>query len=236
MVVENNFAALPPLLGLVGDLVQETREHAPGEKQELFEYAVAAHTSRFVEGVIESAKASCNGSWPVLEPGWQDVRARAEAFEKGVREEREKRVQELGNPDSEEDFRANLFWIVERGQEDDLKLLQRLKQDPPYTSDEIVQLLDLAMQRIRERTRQRDDSPTAVQRQGEGAYGLHKEEWDRRYAGRYIAIYQGEVIASDTKKIKLMEKIVRKQREEGPFRACVMKIESSAAGSKKPSL
>jgi len=96
-----------------------------------------------------------------------------------------------------------------------------------------IPLLDRAIQRIHERVSQKGDSPSAVLRKGEGAYQLHKDKWDQQYAGRYIAIYQGEVIASDAKKTKLTEKIFKKQREEGPLRACVIKIESSAAGGKK---
>jgi len=143
---------------------------------------------------------------------------------------------QLTHPASEEEFKATLWWIIECGTENDLALLRELKENPPYASDEIHKLLDIAMQRIRERTSQKDDPPAAVLRKDEEAYQLHKEEWDRRYAGRYIAIYQGEVIASDAKKTKLTEKIFKKQREKGPFRACVIKIESSAAGGKKPSL
>jgi hypothetical protein len=221
---------LSHLLILVGDLVQRTRDHAPGEKQALFEHAVVVHTSRFIEELQESAKASCNGSWQDVAPGWQDVHTRAEALEKGLREEREKRMREIAHPASEGDFLTNLRWLVERGKEDDLRLLQSLKHNPPYTSDEISQLLDLAMQRIQERRGQRDNAPATGLRQEEEAYWNHKEEWDRRYAGCYIAIYGGKVITYDTKKTRLMDKIIKKQTEQGPFRAYIINVGSLVVG------
>lgn len=220
MAVKNNFAALPRLLNKAGDLLRKSGECVLLEKQLRYERAVVADISRLVVGLRESTQASCNGSWQEIAPDWQQLEAMTESCE------REARIRELENPSSQEDFWANLVWMAERGTEDDLNLLQRLQQNPPYTSDEILRLLDMAIQRIRERTSARDDSPAAVQRQGEEAYQLHKAEWDRQYAGRYIAIYQGEVVASDAKKTRLMEKIVKKQRKEGPFRACVMKVGS----------
>jgi hypothetical protein len=62
------------------------------------------------------------------------------------------RVVRLENPVLEKEFQANLFWMVERGNDDNLKLLQRLRTNPPFTSYVILRLLDLAIQRIHDRT------------------------------------------------------------------------------------
>jgi hypothetical protein len=221
MAIGNDLTTLPRLFDNLGDLLKKTGgECVPLEKRLRFEREVAADISRFVVRLSEAAEAHCNGSWQAIERDWQQLRAEAAALERTVR------IRELENPSSEEDFRANLFWMNERGTEDDLKLLQRLKTNSAYSSEELLQLLDMAIQRIRERTNQSDDSSTIVQRQGEEAYQIHQDEWERRYAGQYIAIYQGAVVASDADKTKLTGKILKQQRETGTFRAYVMQVES----------
>jgi hypothetical protein len=171
-------------------------------------------------------KAHGDGKWHVI------VRDRQQAPGTMDILERETRRHELATPASQAHLQANLYWVSERGEEEDLELLQRLRDAPPPEVPEIVlQLIDIAIQRILERMQQ-DDSLAAAQRQGVAAYRVYKAEWDRQYAGRYIAVYQGKVIAADANKHCLLEKVVRKQREEqNPFRACIVKTASPHSDS-----
>lgn len=72
--------------------------------------------------------------------------------------------------------------------------------------------------------RQRKNSPMAVLKESDAAYRAHKEEWDQKYAGQHIAVYQGEVIDADKDKTRLVKRIIKKQKERGRFRACLIQI------------
>ncbi len=59
---------------------------------------------------------------------------------------------ELTVPADEDEFQAALFWVTENAAEqDDLGLLRELQQSPPFSSDEIQEALETAVQRVRQR-------------------------------------------------------------------------------------
>lgn len=215
MAVKNDLCAT------LGNLLKKSRKCVLQEKQQQFEREVAEDISLLVVRLSKATKVYCDGHWQTIEQDWEQLRAMATAWE------RKARVRELANPASPEVFQANLYWMDARGTHDDLKLLRRLRKNLPHNiSDEFLPLLDLVMQHIHERVRPGDHSSVTALQQGEEAYQRHKDVWDRQYAGQYIAIYQGEVIDADADKTKLTEKLFKKQRETGPFRAYVMQVEN----------
>jgi hypothetical protein len=78
--------------------------------------------------------------------------------------------------------------MVEHGVEEDLELLQRINNYPPYASKDIVQLLAKTARHISEKVY----DPHYVLRKGEEAYQQNKQAWDQQYAGQYIAIHRGQ--------------------------------------------
>lgn len=224
MTTSNSFTMLSHLFNNLGNLLEKTsRECVPQEKQLQFERVITRNISHLVSELGEAAKIHCNGSWQVVELEWQQLRDSINTLEKITR------MRELVNPISEANFLANLRWVYERGTEDDIELLQRLEEKPPYTSKETLNLLDNVIKRIRERVTFINDTPIEIQEQGEKAYQQYKDQWEQEYTGLYIAIYQGQVVASDVDKDKLNEEIYKRQRQEGTFRAYVIKIDEQVA-------
>lgn len=162
-------------------------------------------------------------SWKKIEADFQKIRPQFASWEKHLAQEARERLEELNNPSSAENLAANLRWLIARGTKDNLALLTKRKKDPRYPTTENLQLIDMAIQKLSGQASEEDSPRVAVQK-GEEAYSQHKEEWDQKYAGRYIAVYQGEVIAAYTDKKKLLGAIMRKQQEKGPFYACILKV------------
>jgi hypothetical protein len=69
--------------------------------------------------------------------------------------ERMERRAQLINPNiSQLSFEATLRWMVEQGGEEELKLIQKVKSNPPYDSNLIQKLFDLAESEIGKRIKQ----------------------------------------------------------------------------------
>lgn len=167
-------------------------------------------------------------SWQKIEGEIQRIGPRFASWfalwEERLARERTVRLEEIENPPSAENLAANLRWLIARGTKDNLPLLAKLKEEPRYPTTEVLQLIDMAIQQLNGQTNEEKTPYRIAMEKGEEAYWAHQEEWDRQYAGRYIAVYQGEVIASDDNKKKLLEAIFKKQHEEGPFYACILRI------------
>jgi len=86
------------------------------------------------------------GRWPKVLPRWRKLRADVEAISRRL---------ELRNASSEQDFKATLMWIAEHGIEVDLALLEELKKDLRYHSNEINRLIEIAEAKISERVSER---------------------------------------------------------------------------------
>lgn len=134
--------------------------------------------------------------------------------------ERILRRQDLQAPYSLDAFINAIRWMAERGDLEDLDLLRQVRADPPYNSELIQKLLETAEERIHDRVY---DPQTVVDRE-EAAYQEHRQEWDEKYAGEFIAIHRGQVIDHDTDEDRLIERLDERQRNEGRFRAYIVEI------------
>ena len=206
------------------DILQKSEECTLPEKRQKFRIEVTASLSEFIQTLIGRIQIFSNGGWRKVEGGWNELRMKV------ATQEREERRQELSAPASQEEVMANLMWMAERGEEEDLDLLRQLQRHPSYTSDETQRLLNIAVQRISERV----DDPDYIFEQGEAAYQQHKEAWDRLYVGQFIAIYRGAVVDADADESKLIDRIMQKQQEEGPFRAYIVQIDAPVLNVKGP--
>lgn len=130
---------------------------------------------------------------------------------------------QLRHPSSEENFRTTLYWMAERGGEEDLDLLKELRATPPYAKPDLQTLLEIAIQEIQQRV----NDPDYVMEKEEAAYQAHQTEWKEQYKNQFIAIHRGTVIDSDSDKPALIDRLMKKQKEEGPFRAYIVHIGES---------
>ncbi|HEY6190451.1 MAG TPA: hypothetical protein VIW80_22555 [Pyrinomonadaceae bacterium] len=121
---------------------------------------------------------------------------------------------------SEEEFVKALWWIIENGLEKDLDLIRQISKSPPYSSESVTRLLDIAEQRIFRRI----NEPYRVMIRGQQAYRSNRIEWEREYSNRVIAIHCGRVVASAPTRDELMKEIARAQKTEGPFRAYIVDV------------
>jgi hypothetical protein len=230
MVREVDLSAVIDLIGSVDTLRKKNGERVAPQSRKEFERRsttnidelarqIAIDVYERIKKIIAETKACYNGGWAVAKPEWRQLLEQAQALVRDC---------ELAVPTSSENLQANLRWMVEHGRENNLPLLKELQKNPPYHSDIISTLIDMAIQQIEHRSKAIEavDSLATAMRKGEEAYHQHKDEWDKTYAGKYIAIHQGEVICSNTDKRQLMRGIIKQQREKGPFRACVLKIHS----------
>ncbi|MFM9971243.1 MAG: CoA transferase, partial [Burkholderiales bacterium] len=99
------------------------------------------------------------------------------------------------------------------------------KRNLPFSTEKIKWLLETAEQRIGERAY----DPAYAVRENDEAYQRNWAEWDREYAGRYIAIFRGQVVDSDLVKPKLVERIINAQRGGALFRAYIVKVGNSGS-------
>lgn len=136
------------------------------------------------------------------------------------RVERSARRQELRSSFESEDTKPNLYWMAERGAEEELDLLKELRNKHRYAAPDIQSLLAMAIQEIQQRV----NGPDYVMEKEEAAYEAHQEEWNKQYPDKFIAIHRGAIIDSDLEKPALIDRLMQKQKEEGPFRAYIVQV------------
>ncbi len=120
--------------------------------------------------------------------------------------------------------------MAEQGDMDDLDLLHQVRANPPYNSAEIQRLFEVAEERICDGVY---DPQTVVDRE-EAAYQEHRQEWDEKYQGEFIAVHRGQVIDHDTGEDRLVQRLDQKQRETGLFRAYIVHIGAPVYAAKGP--
>jgi DNA-binding transcriptional regulator YiaG len=86
---------------------------------------------------------------------WRRLRTEIEALSRRL---------ELRNSSTEQDFKRTLMWMAERGMEVDLALLDEVKKDPLYKSDEINRLIEITEDKISERVSNRNDRDKELRR------------------------------------------------------------------------
>jgi hypothetical protein len=181
------------------------------ENAESEDVANAQPLSNYVDRLIDDIYISDGENDVANSPQLDDVielRAEVDALDRRLR---------VQNPVNQEELEADLRWMAERGEEDDLELLDKVTATPPYNSKEISKLPEIAKARIIARA---NDPQNAIQ-SCLAAYQQNKEEWDRQYADQYVALSKRKVIDSDKDKLNLIERLMQSTVIENPFPVCI---------------
>ncbi len=196
-------------------LVEEAKKFIVPERR--IEFSLQAQlvslnsSINLVETLSKLVSSQSSEAWAKVQRKSHELRS---AYEKA------KRRITLLVPASEQEFEATVWWMAERGMEEDLDLIRQVKQAPPYSSDPLLQLLEEVEERIVRRVYDFD----YVLARGEEAFERNEVEWTRRYAGQYIAIHRGEVIDADRDKGLLTQRLLDAQDVSGPFRAYIIEL------------
>jgi hypothetical protein len=206
---------------LVGELIERSDSFISLHRKKEFELHVMWALANCIQELFNDALARSDGASEKIKDIWLGLRSKAEAISRRL---------ELQSPSSPESFRATLWWMGERGLEEELDLVRQVKKNPPYPSGDILQLLA----DTEEKTAKRVEDPAYITRTGEETYQRYKHIWDRLYEGKYVAIYQNDVIASHHDESKLIEEIIWRQKKKGPFRAYIVETGASVLSLRKP--
>ncbi len=89
---------------------------------------------------------------------WNELRKDIEIMERRLK---------FFNPNiTQSAFEATLMWMVEQGEQEELNLIQKVQLNPPYNSNQIQNLFDLAESEIRERIKQNQKAKPDIIRAG----------------------------------------------------------------------
>jgi hypothetical protein len=141
--------------------------------------------------------------------------------------ERLERREQLLLPAFAHEFVAALWWMIQEGNEvrdyaavRSAKTYVESKANPMLMREGVRLLLRMAEGAILARL----NDPAAVAHKSEEAYRARSEEWEQQFAGQFIAIVQGEVIAHAVDKSELLREVAARQRATWPFRAYIVKV------------
>jgi hypothetical protein len=124
------------------DFLEKSAEHVPSGKRKEFEVQIATAVNECVEALKNKAEYCSEKEWHNIKKEWHELHAMIETLNRRL---------ELVAPPSLEIFKATLWWMTERGTEQDLDLLKEIKHSPPYSSEELLRDLETAERRISER-------------------------------------------------------------------------------------
>jgi len=187
------------------------RSSSVQENTESEDAANAQPLSNYVDRLIDDIYISDGENDVINSPQLDDVielRAEVDALDRRLR---------VQNPVNQEELEADLRWMAERGEEDDLELLDKVRATVLYNSKEISKLLEIARARIIDRA---NDPQNAIQN-CMAVYQQNKEGWDRQYADQYVALSKRKVIDSDKDKLSLIERLMQSMVIENPFPVCI---------------
>lgn len=155
----------------------------------------------------------CSDSWPELKREWHAISLAVEQME------RQRAFVTTLDP---VEFEQQLWWMIETPacDRENLFLVRRARAILPFATGRLPDLLARTDSAIT----QRIYDPVAVCEREEEAYRRHRDRWDREHRNRYIAVHWGEVIASHADRAELIETLRRRQEEEGPLRAYIIRI------------
>lgn len=130
----------------LNDLLEEAEAYIAPDRREDFarqvELMLLSSSIELIEGLSKEARTHSEENRPGAARRWHELRAKSEAL---------KRRLQLLRPETPQDFEATLMWMSERGGGGELELIRQIKQAPPFSSETIDDLIDIAEQRITER-------------------------------------------------------------------------------------
>jgi serine protease AprX len=128
------------------ELVQETQGRLQPGARERFAYKVELQylglLLELVESVSKEASLSVNEGYSEVVKRWNRLRKATAMM---------KRRLQLLHPANQHQFEANLGYLSEQGEFEDLDFLRKLRLDPPFQSDRIFRLIEKALQNIDQR-------------------------------------------------------------------------------------
>jgi hypothetical protein len=201
------------------------------EKRREFEKQVTQLELDLIAKLSRQTSNYCNGGWEEIQEDWVNLHNQYETLQER---------QQLQTPADWDEFDAAIRWMVGRGMEEELELVEQVMKNPPKvrkeglsaseSEKEIYDLIHSAAQRIRMRL----NDPARILVEGEEAYRKNESMWSKEYPDEFIAIYRGVVVAHDRDQTQLAKKLTDLQREKGRFRAYVVKVGSSLVGAHGP--
>src|SRR5690349_1897380 len=124
------FKVAEKLNNLAEDLFLGSESLIAPDRKKHFELNVTVALARCIEGLINDALERSHEVQSIKDI-WLGLRSKAETTARRL---------ELQSPTSASHFRATLWWMSERGVEEDLDLVREIKADPPYTDEDLLQL------------------------------------------------------------------------------------------------
>lgn len=193
------------------DLLDRASRCVTDDNRSPFELHMSLALKEFIEQAAKCTRVFSNLGWSELKRDFDELRWSTEEYRRCI---------DLANPDSEDTLIAGLLWAAEQGSAEHLAKLRRLKESDAHLSAELHALIDVAATRIEQRV----NDFAYVLRRGEEAYQANREAWDKTYAGNYIAIHDGKIVAHDQDRLGLVEQLGKIQGEGCRFRAYIVKV------------
>lgn len=174
----------------------------------------AAWVTKFVMDASRQVRELTGGGFADVKAPFHEMSASAQRAQRRI---------SLQIADDPAEIERTLYWMAEQGDEDDLFALRAAMRSALYSRGEIATLAVRAEKEIARRVY----DPQRVAEVGEAAYLRRRDEWDRQYADKTIAVAHGEVVAYHSEKGEVLRRLFALQKEHGLFRAYVVEIGAS---------
>lgn len=119
----------------VNNLLHETKEYIPQENRQNFEIGVARTLEDCIKDLSKEASTHSDGELIKINVKWRRISMSLTKSRRGLT---------LFAPLNEQHFEATLMWMSEQGLEQELNLIQEVKEQLPYNSKKIERLLKTA--------------------------------------------------------------------------------------------
>ncbi len=144
--------ALDELLDNMKRVLTASREQVNPEERVAFDAGTLSAILQCIQSLRRTAADRTSGSAPEIDRTWSALNERAESeYEQARRETRVKRRKDLESPADESAYVKTLLWQGENGGEEELAIIRRQRQAPPFSSPDVLDLLAVADQKICER-------------------------------------------------------------------------------------
>ena len=114
--------------------------------------------NKYINLLKNESTISDKSKYAEIEKQWNELRKDTEKMER--------RVKFFNSNITQSTFEATLMWMVEQGEQEELNLIQKVRLNPPYNSNDIQNLFDLAEREIPERIKQNQKAKLDIIRIG----------------------------------------------------------------------
>lgn len=120
-------------------LLKSDEVHITSEKRERLEFQATLIVSHCIETLKNQVERFSPEKFDQLKQEWRELHMKVETVRRRL---------ELLTPPAEQDLITTLWWMAERGETEDLDLLQRVKSGKYANSEEVARGIETAEQRI----------------------------------------------------------------------------------------